>query len=220
MAAKRAVATIAAGGGPEDPVTDVAAARAARKRKSSTSPTGKHAAPAKAPGNFEKAIGFPAKKIKSRNALMAEFIVCIAILGMGAVVPKNRGGLTTPAKGLLHVASKATALSLLFFILALISSAGEKSARAAAGVGGLVTLAYVASSEDAYNVLVWITSFYGKPGASGSGIITTAYSGGYAGQFDYAEAVGETFGPPTISSAAAQTQTSTTSSGDTGVLYA
>lgn len=91
-----------------------------------------------------------------RRILVVEFLVCFIILGAGTIVaPQGQGN------GVPRLMSKGTALAGLFLILALTSAGGEKSARAAAGLGGLVTVAYIATSKDATNIAAWMKRFYG-----------------------------------------------------------
>lgn len=94
-----------------------------------------------------------------RRVLVAEFLVCFIILGAGTIVSPQGDG-----NGVPRLMSKGTALAGLFLILALTSAAGEKSARAAAGLGGLVTVAYLVTSKDATNIALWLKRFYGERG--------------------------------------------------------
>lgn len=103
--------------------------------------------------------------------LLAEFLVCFAVLGVGTIVPTPDG---KPEEGVPHLMVKGSALSLLFFILALTSAGGDRARRAAAGLGALVTLGYVVTSSDAYNILNWITQYYSKPGTPNAGVPNAA----------------------------------------------
>ena len=94
-----------------------------------------------------------------RRILVAEFLVCFIVLGAGTIVGPQGAG-----NGVPRLMSKGTALAGLFLILALTSAAGQKSARAAAGLGGLVTVAYLVTSKDATNIAVWLKRFYGDRG--------------------------------------------------------
>jgi hypothetical protein len=214
----KAGATVLAGGGPEDPIADAAAA---------SQLSGSEAGPGKAGrqlgglGGQKSDAGKPAseKRVKalgemsdSRRLLLTEFIVCVAVLGFGTLVPTPAG---RRDEGMAHLLVKGTALSLLFFVLALIGSSGAKAGRAASGIGGLVTAAYLLTSEDAYHILAWISAFYGKPGSNpGTGIVTTSYSGQYAGAVD----IDELIGPPRTT--AAGTSETGRPTGTGGTLYA
>lgn len=91
-----------------------------------------------------------------RRILVAEFLVCFVILGAGTIVAPQGAG-----NGVPRLMSKGTALAGLFLILSLLSAAGEKSTRAAAGLGGMVTVAYLVTSKDATNIALWLKRFYG-----------------------------------------------------------
>lgn len=215
----KAAATIVAGGGPEDPVADAAAA--SQMSGGASGGPGKVASGTQIGGlggqksNAGKAnsrnkttrIG---RKTDARRVLLTEFIVCVAVLGFGTLVPAPKG---SKDEGMAHLLVKGTALSLLFFVLALVGSSGAKAGRAASGIGGLVTAAYLLTSSDMYNILSWITSFYGKPGSPGAGVVTTAYHGGYAGAID----VNELLGPPATAPGTSETGRPT---GTGGTLYA
>jgi hypothetical protein len=196
MAGKgKAAATVAAGGGPEDPVTDaLAASQLAGGKTGKTGRTGKadRSNLGKPSGTTHKS--FIGAKTDARRLLLTEFIVCVAVLGFGTLVPTPAG---RKDEGMSHLLVKGTALSLLFFVLALVGSAGSKAGRAATGIGGLVTAAYLLTSEDAYNILSWISSFYGKPGTPGAGVVTTSYSGEYAGAVDINALIGPSTAPGT-----------------------
>jgi hypothetical protein len=94
-----------------------------------------------------------------RRLVMVEFVICFMILGFGTVVPR-RGGEKQGTVG--HIVVKGSALALLFVVLSLIASGGDKSAKAAGALGALVTLGYVMTSEDASRVLGWVSDFYSR----------------------------------------------------------
>jgi hypothetical protein len=94
-----------------------------------------------------------------RRALVAEFLVCFIVLG-GAAIVAPQGD----KSGIPRLMSKGTGLALLFLFLSLLSAGGEKAAKAATGLGALVTAGYLFTSPDAANILKWITSFYGANG--------------------------------------------------------
>lgn len=209
----KAAATVLAGGGPEDPIGDAAAAKQLSGGRS-TRPkregglSGQKSDLGK-PSSTSR-TSFLGKKTDSRRLLLTEFIVCVAVLGFGTLVPTPAG---RKDEGMAHLLVKGTALSLVFFVLSLIASSGAKAGRAAGGLGALVTAAYLVTSEDAYNILSWISSFYGKPGVPGAGVVTTAYHGGYAGVID----VNELLGPPRTAPGTSETGRPT---GTGGTLYA
>lgn len=119
----------------------------------------------------------PLSKGDPRRLVMTEFLVCMVVLGFGTIVPTPKG---RRDEGVGHLVVKGSALSLLFFMLALVASAGGKAEKAAAGLGALVTAAYLFTSEDMYNIMTWVASFYAKPGTPLAGSVqTVAYSGKY-----------------------------------------
>jgi hypothetical protein len=101
---------------------------------------------------------------------MMEFLVCFAILGFGTLVPSGPG---EKDEGIGHLAAKGSALAMLFFVLSLVASGGDKASKVAGAVGGLVAASYVLTSNDATRVMAWISNFY-APHAS-----STAKSSGY-----------------------------------------
>ena len=206
----KAAATVLAGGGPEDPIGDAAAAAqlAGGTSKKQGGLGGQKSALGKP--SSKSRTSFLGKKTDSRRLLLTEFIVCVAVLGFGTLVPAPAG---RKDEGMAHLLVKGTALSLMFFVLSLIASSGAKAGRAAGGLGALITAAYLVTSEDAYNILAWIASFYGKPGTPGAGVVTTAYHGGYAGAID----VNELLGPPRVAPGVNETGQPT---GTGGTLYA
>jgi len=157
-AAKKAAAAEVAGGGPEDPLADAAAASALLPKPGAT-----HKSSGPAPGKaFSKSN--PARWV------LVEFLVCFVILGLGTIVApagQKNGGAA-------HLAVKGSALALLFFILGLMTGGGAKSQKAAGALGGLVTAAYVFTSQDSANLIKWVDGFF----SSGS---SAAAAGGAAG---------------------------------------
>jgi hypothetical protein len=76
----------------------------------------------------------------SDRALFAEFLLCLVMLLVGGMT----GTLAQDGKGLgSTVAIRGTALAGLFFTLGLVSSGGKAAKQLAAGLGLLVTLAYM-----------------------------------------------------------------------------
>jgi hypothetical protein len=178
---KKAAAAEVAGGGPEDPVADVAAAGSllgslksgAKKANAKTPDAGK----AFASSN-------PARWV------LVEFLVCFVILGLGTIVApdgKKNGGAP-------HLAVKGSALALLFFILALMSGGGAKSQKAAGALGGLVTAAYVFTSQDSANLVKWISSFFDAGSASSAATGAGAAAGAGVGDVAGAAAAGGALG--------------------------
>lgn len=102
----------------------------------------------------------------SRKLLTAEFVICVVILGLGLLVGDS--GPTTKRQDVGHVMVKGSALAALFFILALLTSAGKGTAKAATGLATLVTLTYVFTSTDSRNLMAWVSSFFGNPASTGT----------------------------------------------------
>lgn len=109
-------------------------------------------------------------KSNPRHLLVAEFLICLVVLGVGTIVPTPAGA---PEEGVPHLMVKGSGLALLFFILA-VGSTGDRGAKVGAGLGALITAGYLLTSQDAHNILAWITAFYSKPGSPGAGVPTDA----------------------------------------------
>jgi hypothetical protein len=84
-------------------------------------------------------------KRTGRRTLLAEFLVCMAIAGLSML------GVGDRATAASHMARRASAICLLFAVLALVAGSGASAGRrkAANGLGLLVTLGYLASEKDA-----------------------------------------------------------------------
>jgi hypothetical protein len=179
--AAKAAGTVAAGGGPEDPVTDViavgqlAGAQGGGAPKTAAKTAGEGgdvaksaskkggAAPAgKKGGRGKKALGWAWSD--NRKLLTAEFVVCVAVLGVGTLVSPEDSKHDVP-----RAMIKGSALAGIFFLLALVSSGGQKPARVANAIGTLITATYVLTSADVHNIVEWIASFF-SPASAGEAI--------------------------------------------------
>lgn len=123
-----------------------------------------------------KAPGF-LSKVQPRKALLAEFVLCFVVLGAGTIVAPSGS-----QDGVPRMAVKGTGLAALFFILSLVASGGQKSAKIAAGFGALVATAYLFTSSDAANLAKWVGGYYSPAGLGqtiGGGLAGGA--GGLAG---------------------------------------
>lgn len=172
--AKAAGAEVA-GGGPEDPAADiialkeVAGTRKSRKPATSsrggtstgkTSSTGR-STPRPRVGRRTRAVAWAWSGDK--KLLTAEFILVIAILGLGT--------LTTPGNvkdELPKTMVKFAALMGLFFILAIMTGAGKGSAKVATALATLITVGYVFTSPEARQIVAWVGAYF-KPPQSGGG---------------------------------------------------
>lgn len=161
---KKGAAAEVAGGGPEDPLADAAAAGSLL--------SGLKSGAKKAPK--------PGKAFGASNParwVLVEFLVCFVILGLGTIVaPEGQKN-----SGASHLAVKGSALALLFFILGLMTGGGAKSAKAAGALGGLVTAAYVFTSRDAANLIKWVDSFFSSSSSSSAAAGAGAAAGAAGG---------------------------------------
>lgn len=114
--------------------------------------------------------------------LLAEFLACFVVLGLGTIVAPQGS-----KDGVPRLMSRGSGLCLLFFVLALVAGAGSGARRVANGLGGLVTVAYLVTSSDAHNIFSWIGAFYSTAGVkAGQGIgdlggaVTAAQNAGSA----------------------------------------
>lgn len=95
----------------------------------------------------------------NRRVLTAEFLLCMTVLTLGSVVSPDG-----VQKGSARFLVKGTALSAVFFLLALVSSGGQGPRKAATAVGTLVTAAYVFTSADVTHLVQWVSSFFNPKG--------------------------------------------------------
>lgn len=111
-----------------------------------------------------------------RRLVLAEYLVCMTVLGAGTIVaPQGQNG------GVPRLVVRGTALSALFMILALVSSAGRSAEKVAAALGGLITVSYVVTSKDSVNLFNWMAGFFSKAG-TGAPPAPPAQSGGALGE--------------------------------------
>lgn len=99
--------------------------------------------------------------------ILAEFVLCLLLAVLGGILNprKSKDGIIS----FVHVLVQLTAICLLFFILALLSS-GERVGKVAAAFGGLVTLGVLLNSTPAIKAI-------GKIFAPGSGTGASAGTG-------------------------------------------
>lgn len=115
----------------------------------------------------------------SRQVLTAEFLLCVMVLLVGYLLQRVDAKATeskdsTPAPGTsshdsaIHVMVKGSALAGVFFLLALLQAGGKDSgaAKAATGLGTLVTATYVLTSTDVHAIAGWLNQFFTKPKTS------------------------------------------------------
>lgn len=189
-AAKKAAATAAAGGG--NPAADAAAAgqlvrerraaaRETRAQASSQRAAERHqafrrreaAATAPGPGKAKKAVSWAWSG--NRRLLTAQYLLCVVVLGLGWMVAPAAGTSGQGSKASSETTTRAmikfSALSGLFFLLAIVSAGGKGAAKTATALGTLVSATYLFTSSDAHAVMAWVASFFGGstvPGESGA----------------------------------------------------
>lgn len=79
---------------------------------------------------------------RMKRLVVAEFAVCIVIVALSPLTDRHKE--EAPAAWM----KRMTAVLALFFILGIISAMGRGAAKAAAGLGGLVTVALLVSERD------------------------------------------------------------------------
>lgn len=156
-----------------------AAKKSVAKKAASATPVGRAASigygAGQKIGSKLRTGGGSLSRSNPRRALVAEFLVCFIVLGGAAIVaPQGEGS------GIPRLMSKGTGLALLFLFLSLLSAGGEKAAKAASGLGALVTAGYLFTSPDAANILKWMTQFYGPGGGRLRAVGTDAGGGSVA----------------------------------------
>lgn len=82
-----------------------------------------------------------------RRILVAEFAACMVMLAFSPLADPD--GTDKPVPFM----KRASAIMALFFVLGLISTAGRGAGRAAAGLGGLVTLVLLINQRNVFTVL-------------------------------------------------------------------
>lgn len=102
---------------------------------------------------------------RARQALVAEFAVCMVVAGLSPLTDAKRN--ESPGSYM----RRMTAIMGVFFILALVSTAGRGAARAAAGFGGLVAVGLLVSER---NLFVKLAAAFGPntsdaPAPTGTG---------------------------------------------------
>jgi hypothetical protein len=104
----------------------------------------------------------------ARRVIVAEFAVCVVIVALSPLTDKHKD---EPAGALMK---RFTAVLGLFFVLALLSAAGPGMARAAAGLGGLVTTVLAVSERNLFAKIATIISSRSDAPSPGNEVITGA----------------------------------------------
>lgn len=97
------------------------------------------------------------------RVLKAEWLLCVVILGLSPLAdPDGEESIGDAIK-------RVAAATGVFFILGLVAAAGPKPAKAAAGLGGLMTIALLVSSRDVFGAVAdrLQTGFRGVAGSDG-----------------------------------------------------
>lgn len=153
-AAAKAVGAEVAGGGPENPVADVIALKeAAGALKSDAPKTSKK--PPKASKKGVKVRGVSWAWSGSKNLLLAEFLIVVVITGLGTLT--TTGSVKDEMPKLMV---KATALSAIFFVAALLAGSGKKTAQVATAITTLITIAYVFTSPESRQLVNFVGAFF------------------------------------------------------------
>lgn len=159
MGAVKGAVTGAAEGavaGPEGAVVGATAGAAAGHKKA------KEEKAAKAGDRVGGGIGRAVTGNSGRKMLLAEFFICIIILGLSPLGNAPNAGsqdgtatdTTSAATGAGQFMLKGTATAGLFLVLGLIAAIGPNVAKYAAGIGGLVTLAVVFNAANSFSGMV------------------------------------------------------------------
>lgn len=184
VATKTPAGRVAAGAGRAVPAGRAPAKRAPARPAPQKKTTGKVAAGA--PGLGHSVGSKVAGAVPGPKGLVAEYVACTAVLLLGTLV--------APAgskDGIPRAIVKFSGLSLVFFILGLMSAGGKGAQKAAAAFGLLLTVTFLFTSSDAHNLAAWMTSFFGAPASD-----TTAAGGGTSGGGDQTGSGGtNTLGP-------------------------
>lgn len=115
----------------------------------------------------------------NRKVLIAEFLICVVVLGLGTVVSPDDSKHDVP-----RAMIKGSALAGVFFLLTLVSTAGGNARRTANAIGTLITASYVLTSADVHNIVSWAAGFFQAPeagAAAGAGLVGGEQSGATGG---------------------------------------
>lgn len=105
-----------------------------------------------------------------RKVLVAEFIVCLVIVGLGALGVE-------PTKASTHLVRRTSALMALFFILASVAAWGDGPRKAANGIGGLVTLTFLMTERQGFTALADYFTNAGSKSTADEGTLPTPTGG-------------------------------------------
>lgn len=131
--------------------TSAPARRGRATEKPAAAPEKGSAEPA-APGRTRQKITDAAKRVATpqpgksyHRAVLAEFIICVILVLLGAILtPRVKNGVLE----FVHVLVQLSAVCFVFFVLALLG-AGKSTGKVAAAFGGLITLGVLLNSSGA-----------------------------------------------------------------------
>ncbi len=92
--------------------------------------------------------GGKGKRTGGNKALVAEFVICMVLLGLSPLA--HKGGNVTVSKFL----KKGSATAAVFIILGFVSATGQTGRKVASGLGLLVTLTVLLNERSTFGVLV------------------------------------------------------------------
>jgi hypothetical protein len=95
--------------------------------------------------------------------ILAEFVTCVVLISAVPVLSPRKASAAGDALSLAAPLVRLTAVCVVFFVLALMG-AGQKSGRAAAAFGGLVTLGTLLNATDTVTALA--AAFTARPAAA------------------------------------------------------
>lgn len=159
-AAKKTAARARATTGPAAPAKKTAGSRA---KDAAASIGGGATTAGRKTGNV--VVGQATKA--SARILLAEYLVCVVVLILGLITSAASGASGQGGKASHETVARAmikfSALSGLFFLLALVTAAGPGATKTANAFGGLITAAYAFTSSDVTSFAAWMETFFIAP---------------------------------------------------------
>jgi hypothetical protein len=140
------------GGGGKSSVT-AKAVKATPQGKASGAAAKAAGAGGAAGGAGKKKTGSKLGKVGAhgRKWLLAEFVVCVLLLGLGAMTGKGSDDDEQQTGS--RLAIKGSAVAGVFLVLGLLSSGGKGAEKAAGALGLVVTLAYAFNEKETFTTI-------------------------------------------------------------------
>jgi hypothetical protein len=110
-----------------------------------------------------------------RRVLVVEFAICIVIAALSPLTDRRK------EEGPGTYMKRLTAIMGVFLVLALVSGMGRTASRAAAGIGGLMTVALMVSERDLFSKIAGIFRTGGGTPDAGTGPSVGELAGGALG---------------------------------------